>query len=547
MSVLTYLYRHSWRLLTFATVFSIVSGLCGAGVIALVGKGVAGGIQPWQTGLLFFVLCLLQLTTKSVSEIALIRSTQEAIFSLRVDLSRRVLATPFKRLQELGKPGLLVILTKDVDTFIAAFQTLPAIFGGIVIVAVCLGYMAWLSLPVFAIFIVSLIVCVGSHHVLEQVPMRHLTKLREQMDVLHVNFRGLIEGSKELQLNAKRGKRFIDGVISPAALEFKSVFIRAMSGFVWVVNSGGLLFYLVMGIVLFVVPHWFPQKPGVMTMVTLLLLYMMRPIVEVAGILPGLQQAGISLKKIQQLQTDLVVDTRSGNEGDPFATSAALRVELQGVCHQYPGVAEDRKFVLGPVNLTIQQGECVFIVGGNGSGKTTLAMLLLGLYEPEAGRIVLNGVPVTTDNIDAYRQYFSAVFADFYLFEQLLETDQAAVSERATHYIEKFGMAHKVKVEQGKFSTIDLSTGQRKRLALISSYLEDRAIYLFDEWAADQDPAFKRLFYTELIPELKARGKTVVAITHDDSYFDCADRIIKLEDGSLQRLALALGADAHAA
>ena len=190
--------------------------------------------------------------------------------------------------------------------------------------------------------------------------------------------------------------------------------------------------------------------------------------------------------------------------------------------------------MLGPMDLTIHQGELLFIVGGNGSGKTTLAMLLLGLYQPEAGTITLNGVPVTEANLENYRQYFSAVFSDFHLFEQLLGTDQQALSDRTTHYIKLFGMAHKVKVIDSKFSTIDLSSGQRKRLALVSSYLEDRPIYLFDEWASDQDPVFKRVFYTELLPDLKARGKTVLIITHDDAYFHLADRIIKLEDGHLE-------------
>jgi len=186
------------------------------------------------------------------------------------------------------------------------------------------------------------------------------------------------------------------------------------------------------------------------------------------------------------------------------------------------------------LNLTIHQGEIVFIVGGNGSGKTTLAMLLLGLYEPEMGSIVLNGTSVNEANLDKYRQYFSAVFSDFHLFEQLLGTDRHDLSVQATRYVEILNMAHKVKVVDGKFSTINLSTGQRKRLALVSSYLEDRPIYLFDEWAADQDPVFKRIFYTELLPDLKVRGKTILVITHDDAYFSCADRIIKLEDGHLQ-------------
>jgi putative ATP-binding cassette transporter len=215
-----------------------------------------------------------------------------------------------------------------------------------------------------------------------------------------------------------------------------------------------------------------------------------------------------------------------------------LRLELRGIVHHYPGSTDDSRFTLGPVDLTVRQGEILFIVGGNGSGKTTLGLVMLGLYEPESGTIALNGVAVDEANRIQYRQYFSAVLSDFHVFEQLLGDDRQALSERATYYIDVLAMSHKVKIIDGKFSTIDLSSGQRKRLALVWSYLEDRPIYLFDEWAADQDPAFKRVFYTELLPELKARGKTVLIITHDDAYFSFADRIVRLEDGRLRQLAV---------
>jgi putative pyoverdin transport system ATP-binding/permease protein len=160
-------------------------------------------------------------------------------------------------------------------------------------------------------------------------------------------------------------------------------------------------------------------------------------------------------------------------------------------------------------------------------------MLLLGLHEPERGTMLLNGQPVTPPNITAYRTYFSAVFADFHLFQHLLRADEK-LDARATEYLDMFGIAHKVNISEGKFSTIDLSTGQRKRLALVSAFLEDRQIYLFDEWAADQDPVFKKVFYTEILPELKARGKTVIVISHDDAYFHCADRLVKVADGRLE-------------
>jgi putative ATP-binding cassette transporter len=208
-----------------------------------------------------------------------------------------------------------------------------------------------------------------------------------------------------------------------------------------------------------------------------------------------------------------------------------MHIQLRDVHHHYSSENDDHAFVLGPLDLDIYQGEIVFIIGGNGSGKTTLLLLLLGLYLPDKGRIILNNTEVTTDNIDAYRQNFAVVFADFHLFDELLIPVNMSVSSRANHYLKEFAIDHRVKIENGKFSTTDLSTGQRKRLALISAYLDDKPIFVFDEWAADQDPVFKRIFYTQLLPDLKSRGKTVIVISHDDEYFSAADRVIKLESG----------------
>jgi putative pyoverdin transport system ATP-binding/permease protein len=263
-------------------------------------------------------------------------------------------------------------------------------------------------------------------------------------------------------------------------------------------------------------------------------LYLMGPLAGVMASLSLFGRANIALRKVEKLGFSLAEQaTEECLVGRPGKDMLFERLELAGVTHSYHREQDDNHFVLGPINLTFRPGELVFLVGGNGSGKSTLAKIITGLYTPETGEIRLDGKPVTNGNRDDYRQLFSAVFGDFYLFDDLLGLDPADLDAQAQEYLEQLHLHHKVKVKDGVFSTTALSQGQRKRLALLTAYLEDRPFYLFDEWASDQDPQFKDLFYTQLLPELKARGKTVLVITHDEKYFDAADRIIKLDYGKL--------------
>jgi putative ATP-binding cassette transporter len=275
----------------------------------------------------------------------------------------------------------------------------------------------------------------------------------------------------------------------------------------------------------------------------------MSPLEQIIGWLPFL---GWTLNAVSQIERlGLALEERTeGKQAEPERTIAAgdsplvppdtkdllddwQDIELAGATHAYRREGQPHGFVLGPINATIRRGQVVFIIGGNGSGKTTLAKLITGLYLPESGQVRLDGRPIDDTNREAYRQLFSVVFDDAVIFESLWGLKAANVDERAQEYLRQLELDHVVTVSDGVFSTIRLSRGQRKRLALVTAYLEDRSIYMFDEWAADQDPTFRRIFYQRLLPELKRRGKTVVAVTHDDRYFEAADQLIKLEEGKV--------------
>jgi putative ATP-binding cassette transporter len=298
---------------------------------------------------------------------------------------------------------------------------------------------------------------------------------------------------------------------------------------------GQLLVFVVVGLVLFVLPLLRATPRALLTGYAMVLLYLMGPLQMVMNSLPTLGRAGVSIRRIEEMGEEL----DSYAEDEPKAAIAPpdpawSSLSLRGVTHSYRREGEDVSFVLGPIDLTFHPGELVFIAGGNGSGKTTLAKLITGLYVPDSGEILFDGQPVDDERRDAYRQRFSAVFSDFYLFSSLLGLDAPDLDAVAREHLERLQLSHKVRVENGELSTTELSQGQRKRLALLTAYLEDRPIYLFDEWAADQDPVFRELFYHDLLPGLKAKRKLVLAISHDDRYYELGDRLIKLTYGKVE-------------
>jgi putative ATP-binding cassette transporter len=260
---------------------------------------------------------------------------------------------------------------------------------------------------------------------------------------------------------------------------------------------------------------------------------MMGPISNLVNVLPTLGIANVSLQKIEQLGLSRDNDENILTKSAEKAPAHWHKIEMREITHTYKRENDDCEFILGPLDFCLERGELTYIIGGNGSGKSTFAKLVTGLYIPDQGQIYIDGEKVDESNRERYRQYFSAVFSDFYLFNRLLGIERENIHHNVYDYLAKLQLEQKVTIENDFFSTINLSQGQRKRLALLITYLEDREVYVFDEWASDQDPAFKEIFYKDLLPELKQKGKAILVITHDDRYFSLADRVLKFENGQL--------------
>ena len=298
-------------------------------------------------------------------------------------------------------------------------------------------------------------------------------------------------------------------------------------------SLGSMLFFVVIGLALAMQSVWPSANPGVISGFVLVLLYMKGPLEHLISTLPIISRAQIAFRRIADLSEQFNSPEPHLLLSEPAAQDKTVkRLELVDVGYSFPPVDGSAPFRLGPVNLTVNQGDIVFIVGENGCGKTTLIKLLLGLYAPQQGEIRLNGHAVTAQSRDDYRQLFTTIFADYYLFDDVVQGDMH-IPQDAEQYLKRLEISHKVSINDGQFSTTDLSTGQRKRLALVNAWLEERPVLVFDEWAADQDPTFRRIFYTELLPDLKRLGKTIIVISHDDRYFDVADQLVRMDSGKV--------------
>ena len=525
--------RARW-IVTGVVVIGILGGLANTAIVGVINQMLArkDALSPHSISL-FLGLCVLVPVSRYVSTMLLVRLTEDAVFEARRTMAREILAAPLRQLESLGSHRLLATVTEDVRAISESLAVFPTLCLNLAILASAIVYLGWLSGSALIVFLVFLVFGVITYQLPLQRAVRHLRISRAAWDGLVQKVQGLTFGIKELKLSRRRREDFLQRGLESVAGEFRAANMRGHTVATVAHSWGQILFFLAIGVLVIVVPRFQEVQPAALIGYTLTILYLAAPLETILGLMPMFGRAAAAVDAVQSLGLSLDPSVPSGETAVAENRATWRELRLHEIIHAYDS-AQGESFSVGPISLTFRPGEIVFLVGGNGSGKTTLAKLLLGLYEPTSGEIRLDGRTVSEENREAYRQSFSAVFSDFFLFEELYGLDAQRLDERALEYLKHLQLDHKVEVRNGAFSTIELSQGQRKRLALLSAYLEDRPILVFDEWAADQDPYFKQIFYTHLLPELRRQNKGVIAITHDDHYYQVADRIVKLDGGTVE-------------
>jgi putative pyoverdin transport system ATP-binding/permease protein len=519
--------------IAISVVTGLISGIGLTGWLAIISNVLAGSRDP-RLLYAFLALCFIVPINRMISQILFNNLSTSAVFETRLQSCRQVLAAPLRRLEEIGPHRLLATLTDDITTLSNVLAQIPVLCLHVGIIAAGLCYMGWLSWRLLLLVLGFMILGSLTYGVSVGVAQKYYRRLREETDTLFGHLRALIYGAKELKLHSRRRQVFLDLVLIPTGETIRRFATIGNNIFTATAVWGNLLFFIVVGLLVFAFRDVSWVSPRVLTGFAFSLLYMLTPLETIFQIAPSLGRAAVAVRKLDRLGLDLASKVVETWETAARHAPSWQRLEIEDVSYRYSEDPDGEHFNLGPLDLTFHAGEIVFITGGNGSGKSTLAKILTGLYLPDGGRILLDGKPINNENRDAYRQMFATVFTDFYLFESLLGLEQVGLDEAARDYLVRLQLDKQVRVENGVLSTLDLSQGQRKRLALLTAYLEQRPICFFDEWAADQDPHFKAVFYFEILPELKAQGRTVFLISHDDAYYSLADRLFKMNEGQIE-------------
>lgn len=511
------------KLVIIASLVGLMAGLSNAGLISLIYHSNANPSHSYVQASIFFTLLGCILCCEALSQSLFAKCSQHIVAKLQTDFCKHIIATPLHILETIGSSRLLAILTQDIATLGVTATLFPSLFINSIIVLVCFIILASLSIVLFMITFVLVLIAYAFYNWLE---LKKIKKYFEQAyaitETILKSFETITYGAKELKQNKNRCEAFFTEQLFPATQQYCNDMIKAMRYYAIGQSTWKAHFFMGIGALLFVVPSSHKISHAVFV-----LLYLISPLSSLLTFFPSLRRSKIALAKITELNLGNVLD-------QPCQTSMECpanwnQLQFDHLMYTYPS----KNFHLGPINLFLRPAEIVFIIGHNGSGKSTLSKILTGLYQADSGTITFNDLKITPTHIQGYQQLFSVLFAENYAFDRLPHFSSACDEKKIIACLTDLELEAHVSITQGLFSTVNLSTGQRKRLALLSAILEDRPFYIFDEWAANQDPAFKTIFYRNILLKLRNNNKSIVVISHDLNYLDVADRVYILENGKL--------------
>lgn len=534
MEIIKLLRQFSPQMVNHIVIMILFSGVINSVILAII---CAVAISPEKNSFRFFMLYLLTLFIFLFSKrYGLIKSSvlaEKSVGEVRLRIIDKIRHADLRLLEQIGRPSIHSRLTTDTAEISMGFSGMIHTAQAMVMVTFAVFFLAFISLPIFLMTISVFGIC-GMIYFFNAEKAEVMVRDSSQKETaLFGLVDHVIDGFQELRINKAKNDTLFDQYLRPLAETTTNVKINY-----FYLLTNGLIFslsfvHILIISTIFVLPRFVTITEITIIQAIAIILYIIGPFNHILGSISIFSRTSIAIENLYQFENDLNVPDH--NFLSPGSSELAKMTEFQQIQlidfeFHYTDPNGTPAFGIGPCDLEIKAHEILFIVGGNGSGKSTFLKLLTGLYYHDNGVLKLDDISVNVSNYQDYRNLFSIVFTDFHLFDRLYgleDTEGSVVNE----LLRKMEIEDKTRFVEGRFSDINLSTGQKKRLALVAALLEDKPIYVFDEVAADQDPQFRRYFYETMLTDLKKQGKTIIIATHDDKYFHTADRILKMEYG----------------
>jgi putative pyoverdin transport system ATP-binding/permease protein len=486
-----------------------------------------------------FRMLLLFLSTFAIMIIgkrfALRKATEIAeniTFSLRLRISKKIINSDLKFIEETGKGEIYAKISGDTNLISESGSVLINACQSGIVLAFSLLYIAYLSKAAFTITIIAIGMSIFKFLLMRSNISRGLRKTMNKEESFFDMLNQILDGFKELKQNSKKRDAFFK-IFSLIAKKTEQLKLRTGYQFVTEMMFSQVFFYTLLAIIIFILPRLELANGELILHLVAAILFIIGPANLMVSAIPIFSRVEMAIDHLYELEQQIDDSTRDEAPVSPLHTAifeSFKKIHLENAMYSYLDKHKAPLFTIGPNTLSFSKGEICFIVGGNGSGKTSFLKLLIGLYYPDEGSIKVDETIINSNNYTTYRELFTVICNDFYLFSRLYGIETIDPDE-VNRLIKLMKLENKTTIIDDEFTNTSLSTGQRKRLAMIVSILEQKQIIILDEWAADQDPEFRHFFYEELLRDLKKKGKTIIAVCHDDRYFHVADRVLKMEYG----------------
>ena len=537
MEILKLFKSESSAALKLIVLMAVVSGAANGALVALINAGadaVFSNDVASRDFILFVIALVIFLYTKAVSESRGKQVMEMAMSKQRIRIFDKIRNSELIAMERLNQADLISKMSRNIGQILQASDSVIYGFQAMIMLIFCSIYLFIMSGYAFAIVMVGVVVLSYVRYIRDRVIKTQLDQLIDKEGKQSMFFSDILDGFKETKINVSKS----EGLFNAFSQTVNETTDISISNGVNYIRSRVVMqaaFFIILAVVVFVMPRYVNTYSEEVMQITAVVLFIVGYLSGFVQIIPVFARTNAALNSMSELESmlDKAIEHRPPMCEDRQAQFDNFKkISVDALCFDYPDQDGEKGFSVGPLDLQVGQGEIVFIVGGNGSGKSTFLKLFTGLYLPASGCVKVDDHAVGKDEVFYWREMFAIIFSDFHLFNRCYGFEHVD-EDKLNELIRTMKLDRKVRYVNGAFSTLKLSTGQRKRLALIIAMMEDKPLYVFDEWASDQDQYFRKFFYETVLQDLKARGKTVVAVTHDDMYWHVADRVIRLDYGKI--------------